>query len=218
MTPCVKYIGKLRQTQQIKVKIYFGINPRRVKCIMLEIGLNKSMTSKFDPKQIELVIKGIYEGESVTKTLKKHGITKQTFYDALHENPLLEDYYIRAQQAQTEINLDEMRDVAFNESDAAKARNIIDVLKWTNERLNPKKFGARMDLNVNQTIDLKGALLEAKSRSMQVIDIQPKRLTNETDLESVADIKDSSDELDRMLGIGSFSEKDPAGGGGGGEK
>lgn len=162
------------------------------------------MTSKFDPKQLDMVINEMYEGASVTSILKKHNITKQTFYDALAEDPLLEDRYTRAQMTQTETNLDEMKRVAYEEENPQRAKNILDVLKWVNERLNPRKYGARIDLNVNTTVDLKGALTDARSRVKDVIDIAPKLVTSAT---GHVPVEGEAKSFAELIGIDEDSEK-----------
>jgi hypothetical protein len=48
-----------------------------------------------------------------------------------------------------------------------RARVIAENNRWAASRRNSKKYGDRIDLNVTQTLDISGTLLEAKQRMLR---------------------------------------------------
>ncbi len=89
---------------------------------------------------------------------------KSVFYKALAENPLFSEMYNRAQFVKAELLVDEAIDIADNSDDAMKARNQIDIRKWYASKIIPQKFGEKIDINITQNVDVKGAIEEAKKR------------------------------------------------------
>lgn len=67
--------------------------------------------------------------------------SRTTIYKWLAENPAFADQYARAREDQAESHADEMLDVARSEEDPARARLIIDTMKWTASKLKPRKYG-----------------------------------------------------------------------------
>ncbi len=153
-----------------------------------------------------MVIDSMYEG-GIRKALKKHGVHPQAFYDALSEYPLLDEQYARAQMSQAENFAEEIIEIADTEENPQKARNQIDARKWFASKVKPNKFGDRIDLNINQTVDLKGALTDARSRVREVLDISPKLVTNSTGPVPVAENKEGPQSFEELLGIDQDSEK-----------
>jgi len=135
---------------------------------------------------MEKIIDSLIEFQSVRKSLLFHGVSNTEFYKTLNENPSLENQYVRAQAAMAELLAEEIIEISDTDHDAARARNRIDTRKWYAGKTKPHKFGDRIDLNVNQIVDIGSALAEAKSRvvseipqSSQVID-NIKQIANQT--------------------------------------
>lgn len=142
------------------------------------------------------IIENMVKHNSLRKSLEIHGVSKQAFHLALNADPILTDLYTGAQHAIAEDLAEQIIEIADSEPDAQIARNQIDARKWYASKVKPNKFGDRIDLNVNQTVDIRGALTEAINRvrpvsdlnssvSVQVIETKHKLLIDSTDEKSV---------------------------------
>lgn len=163
--------------------------------------------TKLNETIVKLIIDDMYELKSLKKSLLKHKILSRDFHNFIHENPLLDDLYTGAQSANAEALVEEAIEIADNEENPQKARNQIDIRKWYASKVKPQKFGDRIDLNVNTTVDLKGALTDARSRVKEVIDITPKLVTTATGQVPVAESKGEPQTFEELLGINGDSEK-----------
>jgi len=113
------------------------------------------------------IIRRIAEGESLTKvcqSLNKDGSkrfpTPATFLAHIKDEPFLAKQYARAIEMRADIMVETMMDIADDDSNPARARNRIDTRRWHNEKLAPKKYGAKflaestLDVNIKQKVDL----------------------------------------------------------------
>ena len=80
-----------------------------------------------------------------------------------------------------------LNDIVDAEVDVQRARLKCDNLKWAAARIDPDKWGDRLNLDINQTVDIGGALADAMKRSRLICDPQ-----NEIEVESTV-IKQVSD-------------------------
>lgn len=110
------------------------------------------------------IIEQVYSGLSLRAILGPNSARRRRFFETLWSTPSLEERYDRAQKARGEMLVEEIVEIADTERDAQKARNQIDARKWYASKTQPKKYGDRIDLNVNQTVDIGAALEAAKSR------------------------------------------------------
>jgi len=130
---------------------------------------HKSFWYDENVKQDDLaeIIRRIAEGESLTKvcqSLNKDGSrrfpTPASFLANIKENPVLSKQYARAIEMRSDINVEIMMDIADDDTNPGRARNRIDARKYHNEKLAPKKYGAKflaestMDVNIRQKVDL----------------------------------------------------------------
>jgi hypothetical protein len=60
--------------------------------------------------------------------------------------------YVRAREAQADFYADEIIEIADTEQDAAKARNRIEARKWKASKLQPKKYGDKIDVSHSGSI------------------------------------------------------------------
>lgn len=145
------------------------------------------------------------ELKSATKSLAFNDVTPSNFYKYLSENPLAENEYMRAQSAIAEMMAEDIVDISDTENDAARARNRIDARKWYASKTKPQKFGDRIDLNINQVVDIGSALAEARSRVVgeipqvkQLIDIisqSSNQATGSQPVDIEHGLKKSSDDI-----------------------
>ena len=129
---------------------------------------------------VETVLNDMLSGVSLNKSLNNRKITRYAFFNLIDNNPSLSARYVRAQQLRAELLADEVVDIADEESDPQHARNRIDVRKWYASKMQPQKYGERIDLNVNQTVDIGGALLEARQRASLPVIETPKLIEVES--------------------------------------
>ncbi len=105
------------------------------------------------------IIDEVYEGKTVTHITERMGVSKIAFRKLLGEYPDLLCAYERAQIAQSDDIVDEAREIADDPTiDPQVARNRIDIRKWTASKRNPSRYGERIDLNISQVVDIRGAL------------------------------------------------------------
>lgn len=118
--------------------------------------------------QVKEVFEQMMTGLSLTRVLKDKPFSVWDFYSTVDSDPSLSRDYARAQQIRGELLADEVIDISDNEPDPQKARNRIDSRKWYASKMQPSKYGDRIDLNITQTVDIGAALLEAKQRTIDV--------------------------------------------------
>jgi hypothetical protein len=118
-----------------------------------------------DLEKAKIVIKEIYNGATRKEAFALANITPYKFGKVLDSSPDLNISYARAQIGRAEDDADSIVEIADNELiDPNRARNMIDARKWRAAKMNPHKYGDRLDLTVNQTVDIKTALDRANSR------------------------------------------------------
>lgn len=119
------------------------------------------------------------EGLPLKDALDRCDLKRATFSAALSSERELALKYARARETSADFLVDEALDVVRNEENQLKARNIADMCRWAAGKFNSKRYGDRIDLNVTQTLDISGTLLEARQRTLRpvsdqqdVIDVQ----------------------------------------------
>lgn len=117
-------------------------------------------------EKVHKVIESITEMETLKNALKIHKISSSKFFKMIHAEPKLETSYSLAQCAKTELIVEDIIEIADTDIDPQRARNRIDARKWYASKMKPNKFGDRLDINLNQTIDIRGVLEEAKRRAL----------------------------------------------------
>jgi hypothetical protein len=118
-----------------------------------------------DARIVTQIFQRIHEGCLLKNALVELNVASWEFFDFIHDNPIHSEAYGRAQKARAEMLVDEIIDISDTEPDAQKARNRIDARKWVASKLQPQKFGDRLDVNVAGTVDIGAALLAAKARA-----------------------------------------------------
>jgi len=122
----------------------------------------------------DAIIDAIYAGLTTSKAVENQGVTRKQFYEYKNADSLRESEYARAQQDRSDLDVDELITIADDPTiDSNRARNMIDVRKWTASKRMPSKYGDRIDLNVQSTVDIGPALQAARARLLSICD-QPK--------------------------------------------
>jgi len=130
------------------------------------------------PAAIESVLTLIVEGHLMYTAAKSLNLPLSSLYRAFKQDPNLWEKYKRARELGANAIAEQAVDIADNDLDAKRARNRVMVRQWLAGKLDPKTYGDKLDLTVTQTVDLSGALAEARSRvrpvcdQAQVIDVE----------------------------------------------
>jgi len=120
-------------------------------------------------------------GATLKDACAQTGITHQSFYKIISSERELAASYARATELRADIWAEETVVIADTDPDSARARNRIMARQWGAEKTHSKKYGARVDLNINQSISIDGALTEARQRLRPMRDQQ-----DVTDVEIIA--------------------------------
>jgi hypothetical protein len=122
--------------------------------------------------QAKQVLDKLFEGSTLKHILAEMGITSSAFHGKLNEDPSLASLYTRAQLARTENLVEEIVHISDTEPDPNRARVRTDARKWYASKINAKKYGDRVDLNVNAMVDIGAALAAARARSLPPRDLK----------------------------------------------
>ncbi|HNA61474.1 MAG TPA: hypothetical protein PKW79_00150 [Rhabdochlamydiaceae bacterium] len=153
--------------------------------------------------EVNEILELMEDNRSISNALKLAKVKASAFFKALREYPDLQLQFDDVQSALSEQLVDEMLQIADSEPDPNRARNRIHVRQWYASKMKPRKFGEKLDINMNQTVDLKGALAEARSRVVVAV-TQPvintaRVLTQNTGIESVSSQDAIESDLAKLL-------------------
>lgn len=95
----------------------------------------------------DVICERITLGESLRKiTRDKKMPSISTVMKWRRENEEFSKQYARAKEEQAETFEEMMLEIAKSEEDVARARLIVDTMKWTSSKLKPKKYGNQIDV------------------------------------------------------------------------
>lgn len=112
------------------------------------------------------IIERLYTGIALRRALEGSPREMRLFFDLVEKDVELLRKYSAAQQARAEILADEIVDIADTEPDPNRARVMVEARKWYASKMQPNKYGDRIDLNVSGAIDITAAIDAARSRVM----------------------------------------------------
>ncbi len=118
----------------------------------------------------QAIIKDICEGVSLKAAAATHRVSWPNFYYYMLKYPDLTDAYAAAQTARAELHADEILEIADNEIDLMRAKLKIDTRKWYASKMQPRKYGDRLDVNISQQPDILGAIEAARGRVLPIRD------------------------------------------------
>lgn len=110
------------------------------------------------------IIERLYTGIPLRRAVEGSPQDMRKFFELVETDVDLLRRYTHAQQARAEILADEIVDIADSEPDPNRARVMVDARKWYASKMQPSKYGDRIDLNVTAAIDISAALNDARSR------------------------------------------------------
>lgn len=90
-----------------------------------------------------------------------------TFYKWLENDKNLAEYYARAKADQSDFLVDEALDIADNAKDYNKARLQVDTRKWIASKLKAKKYGDKIQADVDTSLTVKLVQFGGKKDEME---------------------------------------------------
>jgi hypothetical protein len=142
-------------------------------------------------------------GKGLPEIQKALGVDHSYFWKFRIQNPNFGEEFARARQEGIEQLADSLLTITRDESDVYKARLQSENIRWLISKRKPTVYGDKIDINLNQTVDIGAALLEAKQRAVlpdsypsQVIDAEHRDITNQTAIESTDSKSVIEDEID----------------------
>ena len=112
-------------------------------------------------------------GQTLAKACETVGLSTGQFMQRLPSRTSLAHAFICARDAGAEVLADSLLGLTDTEADVNRARLKSDNIKWILSRRHAAKFGDRIDVNVNATVDLTSAISEARNRLRPVRDQEP---------------------------------------------
>jgi hypothetical protein len=155
---------------------------------------------------IELAIKGV----SIQKIREAIKVDSRFFWEARVQDLAFDIEFNRARQEGLEELADGLLEMNEQYGDVQKARLQSDNVKFLLSKRKPHIYGDRIDLNVNQTVDIGAAMKEAMARVLpsgdpnnggetQMIDITEIKMVsapdNKSDVQEMTPLKNSSDDI-----------------------
>ena len=110
------------------------------------------MTAEFLPDEAAEICARISEGESLAAVCRDDYLPSvRTVMRWLAENEAFRQDYTRAREAKADADADNIGDIAARvlsgEYDPQAARVAIDALKWAAAKMQPKKYGEKLELS-----------------------------------------------------------------------
>ena len=121
------------------------------------------------------IILDLHSTKTIAAVLKENGVDTKSFFHLVNTVPSITEMYTRVRALRADLMADAVLEVSrsdLNERNPNAARNQMNALTWLASKLKPELYGERIDLNVTQQVDIRGALEEAKSRIRDVIAIR----------------------------------------------
>lgn len=138
------------------------------KCCHTGKSKMKDNTEEITPAVVKQVINSVALMSDIFKVLDTMKVPKQAFFLALRKNPELNELYVECRKIRIEEIMEMcVKEVTDAESklDLEKAKIKLVHYQWRAEKLIPEAYGNRVNIDINQVVDIRGALQEAKERA-----------------------------------------------------
>jgi hypothetical protein len=137
-------------------------------------GQAMARPSLYSPELAEAICARLEAGEPLARICRDNGMPGvRTVLQWADEKEDFQAEYSRAHRAQAEqlvARIHDIMETAVDKDSAAAARVQINGLIWIASKQAPKRYGDRLDLNVDHTFDLAAELTK---RRQQVLDGRP---------------------------------------------
>lgn len=167
------------------------------------------MRTYLDKNLLENIIRALLSSDSLIDVLNDHGTDYKEFYGSINQYPEFKEKYHQAREMRADIFVEQIPAIADSRDDPQRVRNMIEARKWYASKMRPQTYGERIDVNVNQSVDLRVAIDEARKRVKHVTsessDIQDAEVIETKAIEHVTS---SGLQPDAKLAVETSSEKE----------
>ncbi len=119
----------------------------------------------YTQEQLDIALQMASEGQSITAILQAICSDSHAFYRYKEHHLDFVKKFEHARQEGLEVVADRLLTLADEEQDVQRARLKSDNFKWLLSKRKPQVYGDKLDLNINQTVDISIALSEARARA-----------------------------------------------------
>lgn len=125
----------------------------------------RARPTAYSPETFAAICAGLADGKSLVQVCARAGMpSRQTVHTWLAEDPELQKSYVAAREAQADFLAEDILDISNaltkgpngrkrtpSKQEIAAVRVQMDARKWYAGKVRPKKWGDKIDLNVQQT-------------------------------------------------------------------
>jgi hypothetical protein len=129
----------------------------------------------FSPLVAATIVEKLSNGDLLIDIAKELGIHVSNISRWRLDNIDFDSACIRADKIAADLEVDNLDKIAREEPDVQRARLRCENIKWKVARRHASKYGDRLDVNLNQTVDIGSALSEAMQRVLPPRDPQQER-------------------------------------------
>ena len=120
--------------------------------------------------QHETLLAVALEGKPLKEIAAAVGVSLSALFRLAEKDAQFRANLAQARDTGIDVLVDEMLVIARDENiPVDRARVLCDVIRWIAARRAQRRYGDRLDMNINQSIDLAGTLIEARRRSEQPV-------------------------------------------------
>lgn len=125
---------------------------------------------KFTPELCEAICEEIAGGATINSVCRALGLDSKQIRREIAKNPTFAAQMHAARISGTDYVMDDIREFGNRELepgkvyDAARDRVALDALKFYVGKMNPERYGDKIDLNVRGKLDMSAILLAADQR------------------------------------------------------
>jgi hypothetical protein len=110
----------------------------------------------YSKELVEEICKRLGNGQTLRSICREEGFPNQdTVHNWLNKYPEFVEQYTHARIQQADTYAEMIVDEAFSSHDAAIGRLRMDALKWAASKMAPKKYGDKIEVEANQTNNIK---------------------------------------------------------------
>ena len=127
-----------------------------------------------DAENIDTMCQLILSGSTLDQAIKATFGCRWTYTNLISKEPALGYKVLMAQGSAVDFLVDECVEIADNEPDANRARNMISSRQWIAAKRKPKVYGERLEMALQHSIDITQTLADARGRvtGMPAIDVE----------------------------------------------
>jgi len=117
-------------------------------------------------------LESILAGFNIVESLERNNLSERGFFDACNNDPDFENKFgAYTKHGLKMIASGLLNDIDNPDKDVARTKLKLEHVRWLLTRLIPETYGDKMKVQIEH-VDLSGALLEAKNRSLEAIEAE----------------------------------------------